>query len=42
MATATIRKAATGELFLAPCLNDIEGEELLGRKISERRDRVDF
>jgi len=32
VATATIRKAWTGDLFFAPCLKDIEGKEHLARK----------
>jgi len=32
VATATIRKAITGNLFLTPCLKDIEGKEHLGKK----------
>ncbi|KAL2066266.1 hypothetical protein VTL71DRAFT_2337 [Oculimacula yallundae] len=32
VATATIRKAITGDLFFAPCLKDVEGKEHLGKK----------
>ena len=32
MATATIRKAITGDLFFAPCLKDVEEKERLGKK----------
>jgi hypothetical protein len=28
----TVRKAATGQLLFAPCLNDLEGKERLGAK----------
>jgi len=30
--SATVRKAATGDLFFAPCLKDVEGKEHLGRR----------
>jgi len=32
VATATLRKALTGDLFFAPCLKDVEGKEALGRR----------
>ena len=32
MATATVKKAVTGDMFFAPCLKDVEGKEALGRK----------
>ena len=30
MASATLRKALTGQLFSAPCLKDLEGKEKQG------------
>ncbi|KAG9241012.1 C4-dicarboxylate transporter/malic acid transport protein-like protein [Calycina marina] len=33
VAVGTVRKAATGELFFAPCLKDVEGKEEHGRKL---------
>ena len=32
VASGTLRKALTGELFFAPCLEDLEGKEKQGAK----------